>query len=925
MVASLHALTDPKAAAAYYEADDYYLADAKAPSAWAGTGAEALGLTGEVDPASFSAMLAGNLPGGTTLGTTRHGQHEHKLGWDLTMSAPKSLSVMALVAGDQRLIEAHNEAVACALGFAERHAAVTRVRREEATERVATGKLVAATFPHFTARPAAGEEAAPQLHTHCVILNATQRADGAWRSLESQPLYKLQKAIGAVYHAELAARARELGYDVTIAPDSTFELSAVPAEVTRAFSARSAQIEAALEARGQTRATASAAQKAIAALDTRERKQPGSANLVTDWRARAGDLGFDESARRGLVANAEARVMASEAPDPVQRRLAATRAVTFAMAKISEREAVFTAAALEHEAGNATHGTATHADILAAITRAIRGGALISSTTPRAATGIAAFATREAVETEQRMLAREAAGRQHFSPLHDRLDAARTIAAAEIKASHKGHAWTDGQRAATRGLLLSSAAVTGIQGHAGTAKTTTVLATYAEAARAQGLTVRAFAPTASAAAELGRAIDADPLTVAGLLAKPPTVLHKAPEAWIVDEASMLSARDAEALLASAGAAQARLVLVGDVAQLGSVESGRAFGQLQEAGMPTHVLDQIVRQSNQHTREAVEAMLAGDAARAFAALDAGGGSVIEHHEDDVRITRIAQDFARLSPPERDTTLVLDPTREGRRQLTDAIRAALVEDGTLGMASITMPVLEPLGLTRAEAARAASYHPGQIVRFRKGNPEQRLRQGIGYQVEHIDAEAGTVRLLPPSGKPVLWQPARWGGDQAEAYTTAEQEFRAGDRVQFTRNNYAARRLNGALATVIGIDPARGTLAITSPDGTASTLDPTKIADRHIRAGWVQTIHTAQGATATRVIAHLESFRANTVDARAAYVAISRAREGASIYTDNRTALTQALGLRDTAQIAASDGALGRGAIVMPAVREVGLEGV
>ena len=213
----------------------------------------------------------------------------------------------------------------------------------------------------------------------------------------------------------------------------------------------------------------------------------------------------------------------------------------------------------------------------------------------------------------------------------------------------------------------------------------------------------------------------------------------------------------------------------------------------------------------------------------------------------------------------------------------------------------------------------------MRFRKGNPEQRLRQGIGYQVEHIDTEAGTVRLLSPSGKPALWQPARWGGDQAEAYTMVEQEFRAGDRVQFTRNNYAARRLNGAIATVTGIDPERGTLTITAPDGTTSTLDPAKLADRHIRQGWVQTIHTAQGATATRVIAHLESFRANTVDARAAYVAISRARDTAAIYTDNRAALTGALGLRDGAQIAASDGALGRAAVPTPAVWQVGLEGL
>ncbi|MXO54855.1 AAA family ATPase [Erythrobacter pelagi] len=112
------------------------------------------------------------------------------------------------------------------------------------------------------------------------------------------------------------------------------------------------------------------------------------------------------------------------------------------------------------------------------------------------------------------------------------------------------------------------------------------------------------------------------------------------EAWIVDEASMLSARDSEALLSQAREAEARLILVGDVRQLGSVEAGRAFGQLQEHGMPTHVLDQIVRQTNTHTRKAVEAILAGEAAPAFEAIDKGGGRIVEQGDDALRYVAMA---------------------------------------------------------------------------------------------------------------------------------------------------------------------------------------------------------------------------------------------------------------------------------------------
>ena len=218
--------------------------------------------------------------------------------------------------------------------------------------------------------------------------------------------------------------------------------------------------------------------------------------------------------------------------------------------------------------------------------------------------------------------------------------------------------------------------------------------------------------------------------------------------------------------------------------------------------------------------------------------------------------------------------------------------LVTDGTLGDEALVATVLEPCGLTRAQAARAASYQPGQLVTFRKGAKGQ-PRPGVGYHVDAVDADAGTVRLVPAKGRAIDWQPSRWGGDHAEAFTEVEQEFRAGDRVQFTRNNYRAGRLNGHTAEVVAIDMRESSMVVAMEGGERQMLDLHHLADRHVRPGWVRIIHSAQGATCDHVIAHLESFRANTVDAASAYVAISRARKGAAIYTDNRAGLTEALG--------------------------------
>jgi hypothetical protein len=131
----------------------------------------------------------------------------------------------------------------------------------------------------------------------------------------------------------------------------------------------------------------------------------------------------------------------------------------------------------------------------------------------------------------------------------------------------------------------------------------------------------------------------------------------------------------------------------------------------------------------------------------------------------------------------------------------------------------------------------------------------------------------------------------------------------QLQFTRNNYRAKRLNGSTAMVVAIDPQGSSVVVEQDDGERQKLDLAHLADRHIRPGWVRTIHSAQGATADRVMAHLESFRANTVDTRAAYVAISRAGTGASVYTDSRPRLLDVLGLRDGAQAGAIDETMGK----------------
>lgn len=886
MVASVSALTNAGQAASYYEADDYYAEGGLAPSEWFGEAAGALGLEGEVDREQFAALLEGQV-GGKQLGTRRDGKVEHRPGWDITLSAPKSVSIMAEVAGDKRLISAHGLAVKVALTHVEKHMAATRIREGGEVRREATGNLAIATFRHATSRAQD-----PQLHTHAVVLNATRDRDGAWRSLEPRAFYQLQKEIGAIYRQELAHGVAELGYRIEPGKDAMFEIAGVPEQVIDALSQRTAAIDTRLAERGKSRAEASAAEKQIAALDTREAKvHADMRELRADWRAIADVQGFDARARDRLVADALECSKSAEAD--AGGPMLARRAIGFAAAKLVEREAVFSASTLAREAGNFAFGKLGHRQIGAAIAEAEKRGDLVPRHfLDRRGAEFAGFTTPQAIETERTMLRFEAMGRGTVAALVSPVTAARAVERAAGQSARSGYAWTDSQKRATVGLLASRDRVTAVQGYAGTAKTTTVLATYAREAERRGFAVTALAPTATAATVLGDALGHRGDTVARHLLAPDARLSRKDAVWIVDEASMLSAHDMARLMASADKSGARLVLVGDVKQLGSVGAGAAFAQLQEAGMTTVQLAEVVRQTNAETREAVMASIEGHAARALAALDRGGGSVIEASDRDGRLEAIAGHYLSLPPSERLKTLVIEPSRSGRDELTAMIRERMAARAELSGEKLQFAALEAKGLTRAEAREAGSYAIGDVVRFSRDYSAKDVKRHQTLIITDIDPERGRVTLESRDGRPIAWHPKQWGAGKAEVFEARPMELRTGDRVQFTRNDRDAGRINGLAGAVTGIDPSNGHATLKLTNGREQRLDLSDPRDAHLRHAYVQTAHAAQGQTAERVLIHADSRSTNLVDQKMLYVALSRARGVAVVVTDDRDRLVRAI---------------------------------
>ncbi|WP_242005859.1 type IV secretion system DNA-binding domain-containing protein [Acetobacter fabarum] len=507
-----------------------------------------------------------------------------------------------------------------------------------------------------------------------------------WRSLEPRALYQLQKQLGALYRQELAHEVTKLGYELTKGKDSSFEIAALSPGSLEAFSQRAQAIEAQLAERGKSRAQASAAEKQTIALDTRQTKEAvPQAELVQAWREAADSAGLTEEKRRQLVAEAQGRLAAQadqESSNTFGRELLADQAVAQGAAMLGERNSVFATTALHEAAGRFALGSISQAEIAEAITRAETAGGLERRTyLDYRGAAFDGMTTAANIANEMTLLRLEEDGRHKAAPILSPLEAGKTVAQAEQRSVLKAHAWNEEQRTATAQILTSRNQIVGLQGYAGTAKTSTVLATVAKSAELQGYRVTALAPTASAAQVLGDALDsrADTLARHLLASGRPT---SQPQLWIVDEASLVSAKDMAKLLSTAQSHRARVLLVGDIKQLGSIEAGAAFEQLQEAGMETAKLTTILRQTNEHTKAAVEASLEGNAKKALEALDRGGGRVVEIASREARFAQIAADYAALSPEERQKTLVIEPSREGRDALTKGIRNKLIESGQLG---------------------------------------------------------------------------------------------------------------------------------------------------------------------------------------------------------------------------------------------------
>jgi len=824
----------------------YYLGSAQ-PSEWWGGACTNLGVKGAVKANDFQRLLQGKMPDGTRLQAGAGGSR--RLATDLTFSAPKSVSLQALVGGDERLIEAHQNAVRETLRYAQDNLAGLRTTTHEILRLKQTGSLAVATFLEETSR-----DLDPHLHTHCVMMNLTQDTGGRWRALNQTPFYQQQKLLGAIYRSELALAVQTLGYEVhQTHVDGRFELAHLNRKAIMAFSKRAENMIKELKKTGKLRSDLTARAKELLALSTRKAKLSQSPEALRER--------WDEEVR--LLGITFTQSHQGRCPDQIAQQEAAQGSVDFALAHLMERQSVLSQHHLLAAAVGWGTGKTGLADIRDTLRQRTHAQQIVVSR------GL--LTTPEAQQRERELLATEWRARCARTPLLTTRDAGRALLRGRLRLNA-------GQRDAAMHILTTPHGITGIQGIAGAGKTA-MLERVARVCVDAGLQVRGVAPSAVAARELDKVgIAAE--TVARFVGQDGPGRLSERTLLIIDEAGMVGTTDMLALLRCVEDSGARAVLVGDRHQLKAVAAGMPFGQLQDEGMATVRMAEIVRQRDAVLKEAVALAADREIPASLARLSQ---SIIELENTETRYIRMVNDYVELSPVERDAALLVSGTHSTRVILNERVRTRL---GLQGQGQVVQ-VLDGKDLTAAQAGTVLGYQIGDLVRPETHYPSLGLRRGDLAEV--LDIQGRYITLLRGDQDTVCWQPHIQ--PQFQAFVLRELELAIGDRVRFTANDHALGVLNGQMGRVVSMD--EGGIKVQTDEGKTVTfpLDRPMPLDH----GYAITVHAAQGQTCERVLVDADT-RSVTANEAQYYVAISRARTSAVLYTDDAGLLPEVMSRED-----------------------------
>lgn len=821
---------------------DYYLNDQELKGSFQGRIARRLGIVGEAQKLEFDFLCENINPLTGRALTPRKGQ-QRTVGYDINFHCPKSVSVLHVLSKDDHILDAFRQCVHDTMLDIESDSK-TRVRKKGKDEERETGELLWAEFIHQTARPVKDAEPDPHLHCHCFTFNVTwdkverQYKAGQFRDIKrDMPYYQ------ARFHKRLSDSLIALGYQVRRTKTS-FEVVGVPENVIDLFSKRTNEIGQIAKEQGIT----DAKQLDQLGARTRVKKKKGltMAALKKEWRRQIFAMGMTGNKNNPI----------RYAPGKAIQSVTAGECVDHALLHRFERASVvhdrrILESAYRHSLGysGATVEQITNQFNYDNRILSVKDGSRLLCT------------TKEVLAEEKRMVELARRGKGQIIPLYTSLP----------DLSLQGE-----QADAVHHVLKTTDRVSIIRGRAGTGKTT-LMKEYVKKVEAKGKKLIVVAPTAQASRGVLKDEGfTDAETVSRLLSD--ADLHKRltdAVLW-VDEAGLLGTKEMTALLGLATKYNAQVILSGDTRQHSSVARGDALRVLDTvAGITPVEVSKIYRQRHAGYRKAVSDLSKGDVKTAFTQLDRMGAiksidPMNDHNE-------LVDDYmAAISKGK--TALVISPTHAQSDAVTSSIRLAMRKAGKIGKKENSISRLVNLNMTEAEKSDVRSYQVGQVIQFNQNR--QQIPRGSVWSVADI-SDAGLV-IMDKSKKSLLLPLDKT--QDFNVYCKTEIGLSKGDAITITRNSFDEKKKrlnNGQVLKIDGI--FKGKIIACNPNSKAKYILPDDFG--HITHAYCVTSHASQGKTVDEVFIAQPAATFPATDIKQFYVSVSRARDMAHIYTDDK----------------------------------------
>jgi conjugative relaxase-like TrwC/TraI family protein len=824
---------------------------------WVGKGAERLGIAGQAirkEDKAFEALRLNQHPDGSGKLTPRNAKDSIRF-FDFQCAPEKSVSLMAVMMEDRRLYGAHDRASRVALAELERFAAI-QTGQGPRKHYETTGNICAAAFRHDASR-----ELDPQLHTHFVIANATWDASSQrWLALQTHDIFKAIRYCGKAYQNALARECRNLGYEIEMVRKrglvEGFEIKGVSEELQLRYSKRRAEVETAINKfvaeRGRQPSSAEISQLASETRSDklREISTPEVRQIQRSQLSSSELFALKSLKRQALMRSIEQ----AHSMEPTELRMESNwHALMQARDHLYERHSVLKGHQILAEALNQNLGSLAVESLKHCLTQESSGLTRLSESFRNPLLSCQ-WASNRGLELERWSV--EFVNQTQRSCSH-----LGKIEGVEFEFK------SEEQRNAVLETLRTTDRVYAIRGCAGAGKTTCLQQIH-EGLEAVGRNAYYLAPTAAAVEVLRRDGFSQATTVHDFLSNQlksnSEQLHQS--VLVIDESSLLSTQLGAALLKTAQIQDARVLFVGDVRQHVSVEAGDFLRVLeQHSKLRFSELKDIRRQVPADYNRAIRLMSRGDVTEGLERLDQLG-CIQEGKGDYLRHAAAAYVEATGKGQALDQCLAIAPTWEENHQLTEAIRERLKQSGGL-QSSINIKIHDPLDWTAQQKAEARCYKPGMVVTLTRRAGE--LQPGQSFVVDHVQ---GSCLHFRNQAQP--FDPSKHA-DKLQVSTTREIELAPGDPILVRRNAKKHGLVNGEVLTCSSIQ-ADGSIQTREGKTVPSTF-------RDFCHGYVVTSHKSQGRPHDQVI-----IAAGQLDAKAAYVACSRGRHQASIFTPDKARL-------------------------------------